>query len=329
MSRKTTFTLEPTDFSDISKATSMTLYDIYNTLKEQDMIRLYTPSPPPVLLPVAYRNRTPGRGRGRGRGRGGRRSTAAPRDANSQSEESDADKIPEKGTYRITFDREYVMAVLKQDEAKGKLQLRTERLKYHPFLVTRAVKEQQEKEAKELARIEAEEAEADGGENGEATSGLGEGQPEIQVAGGDVEMDGSTVPSPQVNGEMALDREAGDGSGLDLIAGQADAAILEHVEHLAGPSHQQDHRHQSTNGSPHKALSNGTAANGNGTASEAVAHGEDKETLRLVEALSNGGSPKRSMRRREGTASSVTGTPRRERITRSVMGEEGSPLKGR
>lgn len=45
--------------------------------------------------------------------------------------------MPESGTYEIVFDRDYVEAVLSKHASKGLLELRPERLKYHPFLVSR------------------------------------------------------------------------------------------------------------------------------------------------------------------------------------------------
>jgi hypothetical protein len=244
--------------------------------------------------------------------------------------------VPEPGTYRITFDREYVLAVIKQDDVKGKLQLRPERLKYHPFLVTRAVKEAQEKEAAQLARKEQEEDENEA--DGDVVK---DGKGVVRDANG---VENESSDKTQVEAEER-DVKAPNGT-LDVIAGQGDAVILEQVEELAGPGHEHDARHAQS--STDKALEvdgdatpRKSSVNGNGpghdvsTGTDAQMHGpdptslgKDEKTLQLVAALSSE-SPKRSLRKRDGSVS-VTATPsRRDRTTRSLVLGEASPVQGK
>lgn len=96
-------------------------------------------SPPPV-----YTTYTPSRGRGRrGRGRGSASASAQRRSSHRDRDRDDshASDGPEKPTiprrYAIRFDRSYIAAVLDQYESKGHLTLNFDRLKYHPFLVSR------------------------------------------------------------------------------------------------------------------------------------------------------------------------------------------------
>ncbi|KAK1921043.1 hypothetical protein DB88DRAFT_444285 [Papiliotrema laurentii] len=122
---------------DISKATSMTLMDVYQTLEDESMIE--TLDSPPPSYPVSNGTSTPSFSRrGRGRGRGGRLGSARrPTQPKSASPEATDEQpiIPDR--YIIQWDRDYVEAVLKKHEARGYLELAPERLKYHPFLVTR------------------------------------------------------------------------------------------------------------------------------------------------------------------------------------------------
>lgn len=117
----------PADSSDISGSTSMTLDDIYTVLKHESMINVHDSPPPSYSTPFSR-----GRGRGRGRGRPSvnrRKTDSAPFGSEEKSE------LPTR--YDIVFDRDYIAAVLRQHESRGHLILRPERLKYHPFLVTR------------------------------------------------------------------------------------------------------------------------------------------------------------------------------------------------
>ena len=110
----------------------MTIEDIYSTLVAEDMI-ISLESPP---RPQAYGTPTRGR-RGRGRGRGGgstqRRAARAP--SETPDEDPEKPNIPKR--YTIRFDRAYVEAVMTQHESRGYLTLKHDRLKYHPFLVSR------------------------------------------------------------------------------------------------------------------------------------------------------------------------------------------------
>ncbi|WRT68757.1 uncharacterized protein IL334_005737 [Kwoniella shivajii] len=127
---------------DISLATSITLEDIYSVLLAEDMIKML--DLPLVDIRTPY-SRTP-KSRN-GRGRGGRSSGANGRSSvnrrkpvindnnDDESREEEEIKIPKR--YKIIMDREYLSAVVKKNDDKGYLTLRAERLKYHPFLVTR------------------------------------------------------------------------------------------------------------------------------------------------------------------------------------------------
>ncbi|WVQ95279.1 hypothetical protein IAU59_002374 [Kwoniella sp. CBS 9459] len=114
--------------NDISLGTSVTLEDIYSVLSDENMINVL--DSPPRETPSRFRG-----GRGRGRGRGGGRSSVNRRKASSVSPEDEEVKLPAK--YTLVVDREYVQAVISKHDSKGYLKLRPERLKYHPFLVTR------------------------------------------------------------------------------------------------------------------------------------------------------------------------------------------------
>ncbi|WVN86105.1 uncharacterized protein L203_101264 [Cryptococcus depauperatus CBS 7841] len=131
---------------DISKATSMTLEDIYTTLVNENMINIYssTSSFSPLnhqslITPTPSRARPPRR---RGRPPLRRKADRAPSlpkshdDGDGHNEEEQI-KLPKK--YEIVVDREYIRAVLDKRAKKGYLQLVPSRLKYHPFLVARQV----------------------------------------------------------------------------------------------------------------------------------------------------------------------------------------------
>jgi hypothetical protein len=117
--------------ADISAATSMTRGDIYSTLKYESMITdLDTPPRDTPSLARAFR-----RQRGRSRLSAPRRSRPAVKDV--EEEEVDKDKVAIPDRYAIRWDRDYVEAVLRKHDQKGFLKLNPDRLKYHPFLVTR------------------------------------------------------------------------------------------------------------------------------------------------------------------------------------------------
>lgn len=102
---------------DISAATSMTLEDIYVTLRDQDMIDVPEHMTPVTPLPQKRKRGRP------------------PRNATRQAEpESKSIEIPKR--YKIIPDHHLIEEVLRKHEAKGYLKLRPDRLKYTPFLTT-------------------------------------------------------------------------------------------------------------------------------------------------------------------------------------------------
>lgn len=87
-----------------------------------------------------YSTHTPSRGRGRrGRGRASAQRRSSHREDHNAQNEADepSDKPPIPKRYAIKFDKAYIEAVLDQYESKGHLTLNFDRLKYHPFLVSR------------------------------------------------------------------------------------------------------------------------------------------------------------------------------------------------
>ena len=114
-------------YADISSATCMTLDDIYTVLKYESMINIRDSPLPSYSTPS-----TRGRFRSRGRGR-----PSVPRRKAESVPVGEEDKIEIPTQYEIVFDPQYVEAILQQYEGKGHLTLRPDRLKYHPFLVTR------------------------------------------------------------------------------------------------------------------------------------------------------------------------------------------------
>ncbi|PWN30145.1 hypothetical protein BDZ90DRAFT_247738 [Jaminaea rosea] len=138
---------------DICKATAMTADDVHYVLREQDMIVEYdgesstlpSAAASSLRLPATlkYKSRdgaggdgsttsTPQPPRRRGRGGGRARATAA---ANAAKSKSGANALPT--SYRIHFDRAYVVAHLKNYESKGYMKVRPERLRWTPFVMTR------------------------------------------------------------------------------------------------------------------------------------------------------------------------------------------------
>ena len=78
------------------------------------------------------------RSRGRSRLSAPRRSHAVIEEVQDPHEIPDKPPLPKR--YTIRFDRAYVEAVLHGYESKGHLTLKFDRLKYHPFLVSREIK---------------------------------------------------------------------------------------------------------------------------------------------------------------------------------------------
>ena len=106
----------------------MTREDIYSTLKYESMI---TDMDTPPDTPTLSRSRV--RVRVRSRLSTHRRKPQVV----AEREEPDRDKVVVPERCVIRWDREYVEAVLRKHESRGYLTLQPDRLKYHPFLVTR------------------------------------------------------------------------------------------------------------------------------------------------------------------------------------------------
>ncbi|OXG78193.1 hypothetical protein C349_04861 [Cryptococcus neoformans var. grubii Br795] len=134
---------------DISKATSMTLEDIFATLSAEGMINVLDD------LTVDAIGKTPSHARARGRSRGRpsvNRRKADPNgsgtpDPQIHQDEDEQVKLPKR--YEILLDKAYIQAVVEKHEKKGYLKLVPERLKYHPFLVARQTEEPESGEKEE------------------------------------------------------------------------------------------------------------------------------------------------------------------------------------
>ncbi|WVW85215.1 hypothetical protein I302_107253 [Kwoniella bestiolae CBS 10118] len=112
---------------DISLATSITLEDIYSVLTSEDMITLCEPTP---SAPSSQSLKTP-------RSRNSHNNRVRKKPPTSPQQDDKDVKIPLPFEYSISIDLEYIRAVVKKNDEKGYLVLKAERLKYHPFLVTR------------------------------------------------------------------------------------------------------------------------------------------------------------------------------------------------
>lgn len=108
---------------DISAATSMTLEDIYTTLRDCNMIVVHEPVAP--VTPSHKRNR-------RGRPPKSRQPSAVEEDDLGKGA-----KVVVPKHYDVVPDQTVIAAALRKFEAKHYLKLRPERLKYTPFLTTR------------------------------------------------------------------------------------------------------------------------------------------------------------------------------------------------
>ena len=126
-------------FTDITQATAMTNDDVLYVLREQDMISTPDSVSGRMRAPATakYKSRdgssvaaTTPRGGSSRRGRGG--GPAADRKT-----KEDALAVPSE--YRIHLDRDYINAHIKNYEAKNYVKVKPEKLKWTPFLVTRAV----------------------------------------------------------------------------------------------------------------------------------------------------------------------------------------------
>lgn len=201
----------------------MTLADIYATLKEQDMITTHDTPPPSVLSP----SRT-GRNRGRQRGRPSvqrKHVSVAHSAAEDGSDDTAPIKIPQR--YSIHFDTAYVDAVLRAHERKGHLRLQPERLKYHPFLVSRA---QGAQRPGLLAKATLMGAAGAGAGTGPGAARGGEETSSASVSGE------VTTPAPPADGPMDVDVGVHGEEEGELVERGEDKATLELVARLSSGS---------------------------------------------------------------------------------------------
>ncbi|CAD7060502.1 unnamed protein product [Tilletia caries] len=128
---------------EISKATAMTLDDVYYVLRESDMIIISSSSTGKHRAPATakYKARdgsTSMTGAARGRKKKAPKGSSSSQRQPSEDEPKDKiDAISVPSEYRIHFDREYVNIHLRNFEAKGYLHVKPELLKWTPFLVNR------------------------------------------------------------------------------------------------------------------------------------------------------------------------------------------------
>lgn len=99
---------------------------------------MITSHDPPPRIRAAHTPIQRRRSRGRSRLSAPRRPQAVIEEIQDPHEIPDKPQLPK--LYTIRFDRAYVEAVLHSYESKGHLTLKFDRLKYHPFLVTREIK---------------------------------------------------------------------------------------------------------------------------------------------------------------------------------------------
>ncbi|TFY75592.1 hypothetical protein EWM64_g8421, partial [Hericium alpestre] len=116
---------------DISRATCMTIEDIYNTLEEQGMIDVYAHQSPPKPKPLPGQSIKFPRGRKNG--------VARRHLIRTQTQDDDVNKGPfvPPSRYKISWDRGHVEEYLARWEAKGYFKINPEKLKWTPFLLSR------------------------------------------------------------------------------------------------------------------------------------------------------------------------------------------------
>ncbi|RDB25851.1 Histone acetyltransferase KAT7 [Hypsizygus marmoreus] len=126
---------------DISAATSMTIEDIVTTLKQQGMIRARD-STPPLIRPSPGQSIKFPKGRKNGIARKHLQRTQ------TNDKETDPPNKPFviPTHYDIEWDRDKVDSYLRNWEAKGYLTLKSEKLQWSPYLLTRKDKEEKERE---------------------------------------------------------------------------------------------------------------------------------------------------------------------------------------
>ncbi len=218
--------------SDIAKATSMTLEDIFATLSEQQMIQVH--DPPPVVpasnsrrrpFPVTSQNSAvslsgiqPDSAEGVGIARQALSRSTVPKDPEPTS-------LPI--SYTIVWDPEAVRAYVERVRSKGYLELRPEKLKYTPFLVTRiklgdvgfTLAEVVGTEENEGTRKDQEEEEHDDGEKGNVK----ENEKEVD---GDATMVEEEIPEQQMETQVT-DTPAEATTSIALPPGEPDGEASE------------------------------------------------------------------------------------------------------
>lgn len=130
---------------DISAATSMTIEDVYNTLVQQEMITVLeednlVAKPSPGQSIKINRRKT-----------GGARNNVARRLQRATTKEEPKPKGPFAPPlrYEIHWDAEKVDRALSHWESKGQLKVKSEKLKWSPYLLTRENKAEMQGSAKE------------------------------------------------------------------------------------------------------------------------------------------------------------------------------------
>ena len=293
---------------DISADTSMTLEDVFLTLKYENMVTIFdtppreTPAPPPTYS----------RPRGRSR-RGGRSLTnrRAPRpDSSTPAESEEKDKVVIPSRYEIVWDAEYIEAVLRKSESRGFLSLRPERLKYHPFLVSRTV----QKPPGALARATL----MHNNPNARRESrGMPNGAPNGRTVHADKEDSGTPVDSPE-----------------KVLSGE-DQATLDLVARLSGGSRNLRHRTTSVTFDADEPASKRLRKNRSSTSLRRMASNEEEDEiqdeeneeeddpLRLGKGMN--GTPRRSKRVRPRSPSPVPVRATRSSDKLKSIGPNGLP----
>jgi hypothetical protein len=106
----------------------MTHEDIYVTLRDNDMIKVF--ETPPSSTPA-------NRSKARGRGRPPKNPRRERRESEEEAVEGKEPKVAIPERYEIVPNRDVIDVAIRKYEAKGYLKLRAERLQYTPFLTTR------------------------------------------------------------------------------------------------------------------------------------------------------------------------------------------------
>ncbi|KAK0223118.1 hypothetical protein IW262DRAFT_1268713 [Armillaria fumosa] len=182
---------------DISAATSMTIEDVYNTLVQQEMITVLeednlVAKPSPGQSIKINRRKT-----------GGARNNVARRLQRATTKEEPKPKGPFAPPlrYEIHWDAEKVDRALSHWESKGQLKVKSEKLKWSPYLLTRENKAEMQGSAKEA-------------EN--------EGSAADAMAVGLALFDDDVAPADDVLPVMSTEAEA---SPVDLFADDTDIVV--------------------------------------------------------------------------------------------------------